>query len=71
MSAGYVLNHFAWMILGVVSGGAVRVTVTWTFQRSSKEEIEAVYCTDIDGTTKVICKGFIPKNMKKSLLQVG
>ena len=29
MSAGCVLSHFVWVILSVLSGGVVRVTVTW------------------------------------------
>ena len=35
-----------------MSGGAARVTVTWTFQRSLMAEVEAAYCTDIDGTNE-------------------
>ena len=57
MSAGCVLSHFAWVIFGVVSGGAARVTVTWTFQRSFMEEVEAVNCTDINETNESDLQG--------------
>ena len=33
------------------------MTVTWTFQRSSTEEVEAVYYTDIDRTNESDLRG--------------